>query len=723
MRLKNLIKMIEFSGVKTSSSMDIASYAMDKFHSPLNFRNRLAEGLDVGLDKIIVAGPLDARLVMIKESDESWLALNGDRKRFLEFSNEFNELRRKSRRGLSPQGFGIVKPSRKIIQRLTQPSVYLVALHRSEIFPLPRFALGISVLASALRRDFSGQVVLDDMQLGRSISEVVEAIRSVNPDIVGISATFLQHDLLSELLTRLQLDKKNSPQVIVGGSLPVLILEKLLARWPMLWVCVGQGEKTILDITSWWRGDILKDEIAGMAYSDGRIMHRSPEVSSKSFAVFTPELDLLDATLSFNGVLNLESSRGCTNACTFCPRNHKGSWFSAENDVFDEVLIDISKTFDNHQRTARKIFLVDEEFIGSINNGSELDRIRLITDKLFSYGFRWEASTRIDQVVDPKEGPSWHSDRIKFWRFLLTKGLDRCLFGLESGVNTVLDRFNKQTSSEQNVTALRTLSACGVPMRCTYILFDQLMTFDELIDSFLFIGRRDVLLKECSGVPPGRLVEAVCDEDFISLNSLDQPLYKTIPYMLVTLELFGDAPYQKKVSNKVRAKNEGISLDLGTKAQGFVDQHIGLISGWAQRWIDRNFSFDYTLKSLQKVTNVEQRRALERIRFLLKKSAYTWLGHVLAASTGNLDIIEGLKDSIILEMNALHREEPLDCNKADIAMISCCNSLFNVLANELDNEFQIALGGLSREHRDIMLREHWRWINRTEWELLHVKND
>ena len=721
MRQENLIRLIERLGISTISPIEVAKYAMDAFLSPVIFRQRLADGLSLGVEEIIIAGPLDARLILIQADTDSWIALNCASNN-IGYLNELADLQKNITKDFAPPFFRLVTPNEKVIRRLTEPTVYLVALHRHEIFPLPRFALGISVLASTLRREYSGQVIMDDMQLGRSVDDVVESIRSSNPELVGISATFLQHHLLDDLLTQLQVGKKDSPQVVLGGSLPVLILKELLERWPMIWVCIGQGERTIVDIVSWWRGDMRKEEIAGLAYFDGFNIQRNPEARGNSLVNFTPELDLLDATLNCNGVLTLESSRGCTNACTFCPRAHKGEWIGAEINAFDGILDDISRVFDKHPTIARKIFLVDEEFIGCMDHGTELDRASSITDRLFERGFRWESSTRIDQVVNPRKNIAWHCARVKFWRRLRKQGLDRCLFGLESGVDTILTRFNKHTTSEQNIRALRTLSACGVPIRCTYITFDQLMNFDELVDSFLYMGRKDAVLNACSDLSPERLVDAVCDDEFIFENALQQPIYSTIPYMLVTLEVFEGALYQKNTIGKARAQSSGRSLNLGTVDLEFVDPHIGLISEWAQRWIDRNFSFDYTLKSLQKVTGNEQRQCLDQIRFLLKQSAYTWLGYVLIASTGDRELLDGIDYSIISSMGALRRDHPLILDEASSAMISLGNNLFGDLLNKIENDFEKTLRYISREHRAILQREHERWASRTEWELLHVEN-
>ena len=721
MRLKNLTKLIKILDIGAPTPREVAKYAMDAFLSPVVFRRRLAEGLCLRLEKIIVAGPLNGRLILVQTDTDRWISLNYAGNKISQLKDLF-ALKDSFSKDFCVSPISLLTTGKEAFQRLIEPNVYLVSLHRQDIFPLPRFALGISVLASALRRAYYGQVVLDDMQLGRSVDDVVESIRCCNPDIIGISATFLQHHLLNDLLTKLHLVTDGSARIIVGGSLPALILKELFEKWPRILVCVGQGEQTIKDIVSWWYGDIRKENVAGIAYLASKEIRHNQKAMNESSVSFIPELDLLEATLRCNGVLTLETSRGCTNTCTFCPRAHKGMWYGASVNEFDGILDHISDVFNKYSAIARKVFLVDEEFIGSTSNGTELSRVSSITDRLFQHGFHWEASTRIDQVVNHKKSKEWHCERIQFWRRLRERGLDRCLFGIESGVDSILSRFNKKITGEQSIKAVRTLSACGVPIRCTYITFDHLMSFDELVETFLYMGRKDALLRVRHDLSIEQLADAICDVEFILENSLQKPLYSKIPYMLVTLEVFSGSAYQKGQLRKDQVRKSDHSLNLGTVDVQFVDPLIGLISDWAQRWIDRNFSFDYTLKSLQKITEETQRQHLGRIRFLLKQSAYTWLGYILIASTGNRKLLDDIDESILSTMVPLRRDLTLNIDEAQKSMMSTGDVLFNDLVSRVYTELEICLGNLDREYRDILKREYTRWVKRTDWKLLHVDN-
>lgn len=60
-----------------------------------------------------------------------------------------------------------------------------------------------------------------------------------------------------------------------------------------------------------------------------------------------PELDLLPETSEHHGAAQLETSRGCTNFCSFCPRGHKGMWAGAAPARLPWMLEQMGHLFDH----------------------------------------------------------------------------------------------------------------------------------------------------------------------------------------------------------------------------------------------------------------------------------------------------------------------------------------------------------------------------------------
>ncbi|GAA3766495.1 B12-binding domain-containing radical SAM protein [Salinactinospora qingdaonensis] len=519
-------------------------------------------------------------------------------------------------------------------RRLTKPRILLAALYHPEHFPLPRFPLAISDLARAARASLCGQVDLMDMQLGASLADICAAITTGGYDLVGVSATFGQHDLLTRALDH-TFALTEPPTVIAGGSLTARNEALLLQRYPHLLIARGAGEPTITDLITWHHGDLALKEIRGLGYAGaprgGALaitrpsVRRTPTVANRHQPDMLPELDLLAATLDHHGVAQLETSRGCTNYCSFCPRGHKGMWSSLSPQSLPWMLEEISAVFDRHPGTARTLYLVDEEIIG--HGPDSLTRIRDIANQLHQAGMTWDSSCRIDQVVDPGHDRAWHLERAQLWRDLCGQGLRRMLFGVESGVTSVLARFNKETTGEQNALAIRTLSALGVPTRYTYITFDHLMSVEELAATHAFQARTDLLLRPLPHLPVETIIEGVRDESFVAEHSTGRPFYTAVSYMLVSMECLIGAAYTRRVEAAGLAGHPRPSL--GRIDADFADWRIGVCSQLAQLWIDRNFALDYTLKSIEKILEGEARHQVRHTRSLLKDAAFALLGSML----------------------------------------------------------------------------------------------
>lgn len=592
------------------------------------------------------------------------------------------------------------------VRRLLHPRVLLAALYHPEFFPLPRFPLAISDLARAARATLLGRVRLLDMQLGVTLDDILATVDAELPDIVGVSATFGQHDLMVRLLDHLYA-RPQPPLVLAGGSLTARNEQLLLDRYPKLLVARGAGEPTIQDVLGFWHGDRDLAEVRGIGYvgaarGAGTIVlgrhRRTATVANRQQTDMFPELDLLARTFAHRGVAQLETSRGCTNFCSFCPRGHKGVWAGTTPDALPWVLAAMREVFDRHPDISRTLYLVDEEFIG--RDPDAVPRALGVADTVHAADFRWESSCRVDQVTDPARDRAWHVERGHLWRGLLDRGLRRMLFGVESGVTSILERFNKETSGDQNALAIRTLSALGVPTRFTYITFDHLMTLDELRATYAFQGRTDLLLRPLPHLSVEEIIDGVRDEAFVAAHATGRPFHTAVSYMLVSMECLIGAAYTKRVqaAGLAGAPNPA----MGRVDAAFADWRIGRCSRHAQLWIDRNFALDYALKSLEKILDGAPRRIVRAARVVLKDAAYELLGSML-------DLID-------------RYPLPDDGGAAalDTDLIAVMDREIDHLRDRMAQTVRDTAPRLPADARQLLTAEYRRWATASGWRLINA---
>ncbi|WP_199807869.1 radical SAM protein [Streptomyces sp. NRRL S-350] len=674
---------------------------------PNELRRHLETHLGGLAGRVRVTGTLDRRLVLIERPDSRWAVadLSGqghDSRHWPAWLTGHIELD-------DPDSWlSLADLDEYAVTRLSRPRLLLAALYHPEFFPLPRFPLGISDVARGSRSTLMGTTELMDMQLGVTLPDLLKEIADNTPDILGISATFGQHDLMVEVLDAAY-SLPEPPLVVAGGSLTVRNEKQLLDAYPKLLIARGAGAPTIRGILAHWHGDITREEIPGIGYQgaargEGTLAIRRtarPAAARSEESDLLPELDLLDATLDCHGVAQAECSRGCVSACSFCPRDHKGKWAGANANLLPWFLHEVGLVFDRHPDTSRVLYVVDEEYVG--RGPDAVPRALAVAGTINDAGFQWETSCRIEQVVHPDHDKDWHVERAAMWRELVERGLRRCLFGVESGVDSILERFNKETTSEQNALAIRTLSALGVPTRYTYITFDHLMTLPELKATHTFQGRTDLLLRPLPHLSVEEIVAGVRDEAFVAKYTTGRPLHQGISYMLVSMECLIGAAYTREVQNRGLAG--AVRPSMGRQDADFADWRIGIASEWAQLWIDRNFALDYTLKSLEKVLEQgDAWRAVRAARVVLKDSAYTVLGHMLHAieSTPLSMGVEGGGAGLQGRLRTVLEEE--------IAQ----------LARRVDGAVRKAALALPDDRAALLRAEHRRWLGNREWALINA---
>ncbi|KDA44257.1 radical SAM protein [Frankia sp. BMG5.23] len=671
---------------------------------PLALR-RWVEQQCAGVRRVRVAGTLDRRLVFVECGEGRWVVadLSGqphDSRAWPAWARDTVVLDEPA------SWLSLADVHEPGVDRLSRPGVLLAALYHPETFPLPRFPLGISTVARAARETLLGTVTLADMQLGLTLDGLVARVEADRPDVLGVSATFGQYDLLIQLLESIYA-QNDLPLIVVGGSLAARVERVLLDRFPALLVARAGGEATISALLAHWHGDRTLDEVPGLGFigaprggglTVGRRRTAKP-VTRDVTADVVPELDLRPATFDHHGVAQLETSRGCTSYCSFCPRDHKGSWAGAGTGQLPWLLGELAAVFDRYPQVSRTLYLVDEEFLG--RGPDAPGRALRLAGLLRGAGFGWESSCRVDQVVDPGRDLGWHVERAEMWRMLVAWGLRRMLFGVESGVDSVLDRFAKGTTGEQNVLAVRTLSTLGVPTRFTYITFDPLMTLDELKATHAFQGRTDLLLAPRPDLPAAEVARGVRDSSFVATASVGRPFYQGISYLLVGMECLIGAAYTRQVQHAGLAG--AVTPSMGRVEARYADWRIGAVAGWAQRWVDRHFALDYTFKSLEKVLDGDPRRQVREARSVLKDASYTVLG------------------DLIIEVDA----QPLCHDPAAEATLDAriwqqVEKRLTLLRGELATTVHDLLPALDREHAELLTVEYRRWSAASGWTLINA---
>jgi len=206
--------------------------------------------------------------------------------------------------------------------------------------------IGLAYLASALREDgFEVKIIdclvegflegrdygEDKIRYGFSDQEIEKAIRDYTPDAVGVSCLFSAK--VYDMLNVCKIAKKISPDIITiaGGAHPTTSFNEVLKDKNLDFVILGEGERSILELT--WalngKGDLAK--IDGLAYKENQEIKVNPKTKfiHNLDELPLPARDLLKmekyirTSSPHSGIrrqpfTSMITSRGCPFRCFFC---------------------------------------------------------------------------------------------------------------------------------------------------------------------------------------------------------------------------------------------------------------------------------------------------------------------------------------------------------------------------------------------------------------------
>jgi len=333
--------------------------------------------------------------------------------------------------------------------------------------------LGLASLAAYLiERGVSAKIV-DALALELPAEDVLERIAAIRPKVIGLTSI----TPLFEANRRLAgLIRSRFPEILIvlGGHHAATFKETLLGEAPEIDIVVyPEGEIPLLSLVEafaaadWDKEAFLSDEkslssIPGIAFrsdSGGPVVTERPPLIMDLDALPFPARYLLPMERyvplphqhSRLPAIHMMGSRGCPYNCAYCNNTavmgKKLRLRTPENIV---------KEIDELKRGygAREIFFWDDTITANKKWLRKLCDI-LIAEKM---DITWSAATRVD-IVDP--------DMLVMLR---RSGCWRLFYGVESGVQELLDLLDKKTTLEQARDAVKWTNDAGIETTASFMI-------------------------------------------------------------------------------------------------------------------------------------------------------------------------------------------------------------------------------------------------------------
>lgn len=325
--------------------------------------------------------------------------------------------------------------------------------------------LGILYCASTLQKQsFHNVLVIDAIAEELSFQEVVNRVVAFSADVVGISAWT---DFWYPAYKVGEMVKAALPKVHLTYGGPHLgIYPKETLSIPFVdSVIVGDGEIPFLYLCNMLANGKIDNSMRGLHFKGGGVK------SSPDTFYIHGDLDTLPfpsrtslPIQNYSSVLGKKSlvttmitSRGCPYRCTFCKLNFQKTLARSADSIVDEFY-EISKL------GITEVEIYDDTFTWSKK------RLIEICEKLIkaNLGVKFAIRDRVSSA----------SVDLETMKLLKRAGCIRIHFGIESGVQKVIDKMQKKITLDQAIRAVSLGKKVGITV-LTYFMFGNLDETEE----------------------------------------------------------------------------------------------------------------------------------------------------------------------------------------------------------------------------------------------------
>ncbi len=318
--------------------------------------------------------------------------------------------------------------------------------------PSPPFGL-MSLGAYLLENDID--VIIEDYIVNPYSRERARDIaRQFRPDIIGSTGVTMNINAAIKILGDFSEESPGSA-IVMGGPHVTFDAQNILSDNPHIdFIVRGEGEITTTELIRNLGDDAAYKSIRGLSYRDNSSIRHNEMRDFIADINILPyparHLIQLSKYKALGLPINMITSRGCPFECIFCVGSkmvgRRVRYFDTKR-VVDEFQMLASMGF-------KQINIVDDLFT------SHRKRCIEICEEILRRGIKheWTAFARVDTVSR------------ELLEIMKKSGCNMLCFGIESGVQEILDRVKKKTTLEKIEKALVLCREVGVVPMASYIM-------------------------------------------------------------------------------------------------------------------------------------------------------------------------------------------------------------------------------------------------------------
>ncbi len=299
---------------------------------------------------------------------------------------------------------------------------------------------------------------LDDLTFEQLMARIDDTLGDDEPTLIGVtnSTTTIIGDEMA-MITKIKARYPNTP-IVVGGPHVSALPERSLEDCAEIdIVCLFEGNETLTELYDFYSGESEFDSLAdvkGIAFqtNDRKITKTSarPRSNSRWHEFKRPRWeDFSDADTYF-----VFTGMGCPHRCSYCYNSTDFNYSVRNPDwIMDELRYLIN------ERNVKSFYFADATF--AVNRKATLEILGRMVDEGMGEQVTWECWTRVN-VADEE-----------LFAMMKKSGCVGMALGIESGVNSVLERANKKTTTDEIARAVKLTKASGITCKA-FLVFGHI---------------------------------------------------------------------------------------------------------------------------------------------------------------------------------------------------------------------------------------------------------
>ena len=322
--------------------------------------------------------------------------------------------------------------------------------------------LGLAYVAAGLEAAGNPVAILDAPALGMNLTQVVEHTAEVGPDIVGLTLLTPMFGITQALCRALKV-RMPEIHILLGGPHISALPERTLEEIPEADVCcIGEGDRTVPQLVDVWRDGGDLSQVNGICYRDNGIARRTPprEFVKDLDSIPPPARHLLPMeAYQLTASRARKSSfcptvivaRGCPFKCSFCSRPFGRTLRTHGTDRIISEIRTLVDTYGAEQINIEADTLTaNRKFLSALCRG--------LVDSGLSERISWTCESRVNTVTQ------------ELLELMRKAGCWQISYGVESGVQRILDKLDKTIKLEQVEKAFAMTKEVGIGIRGFFML-------------------------------------------------------------------------------------------------------------------------------------------------------------------------------------------------------------------------------------------------------------